>query len=81
MAWLDFCVERSVCLCVSGDNRSPWLRLRLDDGSSYFFHLRRLEGTWQKPGDFVQNSVFLDPRHIQVSPPLVLPLSCHPAAD
>lgn len=50
---------------LRGDNRSPWLRLRLDDGSSYFFHLRRLEGTWQKPCDFLQNSVFLDPRHIQ----------------
>ncbi|TMS01631.1 Ras GTPase-activating-like protein IQGAP1 [Larimichthys crocea] len=49
----------------TGDNRSPWVRVRLDDGSFYFFHLNRLEGTWEKPNSFVHNSVFLDRHQIQ----------------
>uniref|UniRef100_A0A4W6DJ14 IQ motif containing GTPase activating protein 3 n=1 Tax=Lates calcarifer TaxID=8187 RepID=A0A4W6DJ14_LATCA len=53
------------CLCP-GDNRSPWVRVRLSDGSFYFFHLNRLEGTWEKPDGFVHNSVFIDRQEIQV---------------
>uniref|UniRef100_A0A4W6DI51 IQ motif containing GTPase activating protein 3 n=1 Tax=Lates calcarifer TaxID=8187 RepID=A0A4W6DI51_LATCA len=49
-----------------GDNRSPWVRVRLSDGSFYFFHLNRLEGTWEKPDGFVHNSVFIDRQEIQV---------------
>uniref|UniRef100_A0A4W6DI86 IQ motif containing GTPase activating protein 3 n=1 Tax=Lates calcarifer TaxID=8187 RepID=A0A4W6DI86_LATCA len=52
------------CLCP-GDNRSPWVRVRLSDGSFYFFHLNRLEGTWEKPDGFVHNSVFIDRQEIQ----------------
>ncbi|XP_045901398.1 ras GTPase-activating-like protein IQGAP3 isoform X2 [Micropterus dolomieu] len=48
-----------------GDNRSPWVRFRLDDGSFYYFHLNRLEGTWEKPSGFVPNSLFLDQHQIQ----------------
>ncbi|XP_018534278.1 ras GTPase-activating-like protein IQGAP3 [Lates calcarifer] len=48
-----------------GDNRSPWVRVRLSDGSFYFFHLNRLEGTWEKPDGFVHNSVFIDRQEIQ----------------
>ncbi|KAM8736062.1 ras GTPase-activating-like protein IQGAP3 [Acanthopagrus schlegelii] len=49
----------------TGDNRSPWVRVRLDDGLFYFFHLNRLEGSWDKPSGFIQNSVFLDRHDIQ----------------
>ncbi|GLD72982.1 ras GTPase-activating-like protein IQGAP3, partial [Lates japonicus] len=48
-----------------GDNRSPWVRVRLSDGSFYFFHLNRLEGTWEKPDGFVHNNVFIDRQEIQ----------------
>ncbi|XP_067456357.1 ras GTPase-activating-like protein IQGAP3 isoform X1 [Thunnus thynnus] len=48
-----------------GDNRSPWVRVQLEDGSFYFFHLTRLEGSWEKPPKFVHNSVFLDQQEIQ----------------
>ncbi|CAK6979525.1 ras GTPase-activating-like protein IQGAP3 [Scomber scombrus] len=48
-----------------GDNRSPWVRVRLDDGSFYFFHLNKLEGSWEKPPNFIQNSLFLDQQEIQ----------------
>ncbi|XP_068616678.1 ras GTPase-activating-like protein IQGAP3 [Brachionichthys hirsutus] len=48
-----------------GDNRSPWAGVRLNDGSLYYFHLNRLEGTWEKPDGFVHNSVFLDRQQIQ----------------
>uniref|UniRef100_A0A4W6DI53 IQ motif containing GTPase activating protein 3 n=1 Tax=Lates calcarifer TaxID=8187 RepID=A0A4W6DI53_LATCA len=40
-------------------------RVRLSDGSFYFFHLNRLEGTWEKPDGFVHNSVFIDRQEIQ----------------
>ncbi|XP_074539959.1 ras GTPase-activating-like protein IQGAP3 [Halichoeres trimaculatus] len=49
----------------SGDNRSPWVRFRLEDGSFYYFHLNRLEGSWNKPSGFIQNSVFLNWDQIQ----------------
>nr|XP_046254212.1 ras GTPase-activating-like protein IQGAP3 isoform X2 [Scatophagus argus]XP_046254213.1 ras GTPase-activating-like protein IQGAP3 isoform X2 [Scatophagus argus]XP_046254214.1 ras GTPase-activating-like protein IQGAP3 isoform X2 [Scatophagus argus] len=48
-----------------GDNRSPWVRVRLDDGSFYYFHLSRLEGSWEEPNGFTHNSVFLDRQQIQ----------------
>ncbi|XP_062279215.1 ras GTPase-activating-like protein IQGAP3 [Scomber scombrus] len=48
-----------------GDNRSPWVRVRLDDGTFYFFHLNKLEGSWEKPPNFIQNSLFLDQQEIQ----------------
>ena len=50
----------------SGDNRSAWVRLCLEDDSFYYFHLNRLEGSWEKPPGFLQNSVFLDRQQIQV---------------
>ncbi|XP_070691114.1 ras GTPase-activating-like protein IQGAP3 isoform X2 [Pempheris klunzingeri] len=49
----------------TGDNRSPWVRVQLDDDSFYFFHLNRLEGSWEKPSGFIHNSVFLDRHQIQ----------------
>ncbi|XP_028281626.1 ras GTPase-activating-like protein IQGAP3 isoform X2 [Parambassis ranga] len=49
----------------TGDNRSPWVRVRLQDGSFYFFHLNRLEGCWERPNGFVHNSVFIDQQEIQ----------------
>uniref|UniRef100_A0A6Q2YIM3 IQ motif containing GTPase activating protein 3 n=1 Tax=Esox lucius TaxID=8010 RepID=A0A6Q2YIM3_ESOLU len=49
----------------SGDNRSPWLRIKTDDGSFYYFHLNKLEGTWERPQGFVQSSVFLTHEEIQ----------------
>ncbi|KAM8825687.1 ras GTPase-activating-like protein IQGAP3 [Synchiropus picturatus] len=48
-----------------GDNKSPWVRLQLEDGSFYFFHLNRLEGVWDTPADFTHNSLFLDRQQIQ----------------
>ncbi|XP_053183717.1 ras GTPase-activating-like protein IQGAP3 [Scomber japonicus] len=48
-----------------GDNRSPWVRVRLDDGSFYFFHLNKLEGSWDTPPHFIHNSLFLDHHEIQ----------------
>uniref|UniRef100_A0A3B4UMR6 IQ motif containing GTPase activating protein 3 n=1 Tax=Seriola dumerili TaxID=41447 RepID=A0A3B4UMR6_SERDU len=47
------------------DNRSPWVRVRLEDGSFYYFHLNRLEGSWERPTGFVQNSVFIDREEIK----------------
>uniref|UniRef100_A0A8B9JVT8 IQ motif containing GTPase activating protein 3 n=1 Tax=Astyanax mexicanus TaxID=7994 RepID=A0A8B9JVT8_ASTMX len=52
----DFC---------SGDNRSPWLKTKTPDGSSYYFHLQKLEGTWDRPQGFVQNSIFLNYEEVQ----------------
>ncbi|XP_026172581.1 ras GTPase-activating-like protein IQGAP3 [Mastacembelus armatus] len=48
-----------------GDNRSPWVQVRLEDGSFYYFHLNRLEGSWERPNGFIHNSVFLDRHEIQ----------------
>uniref|UniRef100_A0A8C1RL25 IQ motif containing GTPase activating protein 3 n=1 Tax=Cyprinus carpio TaxID=7962 RepID=A0A8C1RL25_CYPCA len=50
---------------LPGDNRSPWMRTKLPDSSSYFFHLQKLEGTWERPQGFVQNSSFLTHEEIQ----------------
>lgn len=55
----------TVAVC-SGDNRSPWVRVQLDDGLFFFLHLSRLEGSWEEPSGFVNNSVFLDRHQIQV---------------
>ncbi|XP_028984021.1 ras GTPase-activating-like protein IQGAP3 isoform X1 [Betta splendens] len=49
----------------TGDNRSSWVRVRLQDGSSYYFHLSRLEGMWEKPNGFIHNSIFIDRQEIQ----------------
>ncbi|XP_067365190.1 ras GTPase-activating-like protein IQGAP3 isoform X2 [Channa argus] len=48
-----------------GDNRSPWVRVLLEDGSFYYFHLNRLEGSWERPNGFTHNSVFMDRHEIQ----------------
>lgn len=50
---------------LEGDNRSPWLKTKTPDGSSYYFHLQKLEGTWDRPQGFVQNSIFLNYEEIQ----------------
>ena len=43
------------------------MRACLADGSPYYFHLNKLEGCWEKPAGFTQNSLFLDQRQIQVT--------------
>ncbi|KAM3873707.1 ras GTPase-activating-like protein IQGAP3 [Diretmus argenteus] len=48
-----------------GNNRSPWVRIRVEDGSSYYFHQTNLEGSWDRPPAFVHNSIFLDRHEIQ----------------
>uniref|UniRef100_A0A3B4BP23 Ras GTPase-activating-like protein IQGAP3 n=1 Tax=Pygocentrus nattereri TaxID=42514 RepID=A0A3B4BP23_PYGNA len=35
------------------------------DGSSYYFHLQKLEGFWERPQGFVQNSICLNHEDIQ----------------
>ncbi|KAJ8287966.1 hypothetical protein COCON_G00006250 [Conger conger] len=50
---------------MGGDNGSPWVRHKMQDGSSYYFHLQRLEGAWERPKGFVQNSLFLGHGEIQ----------------
>ncbi|XP_060777825.1 ras GTPase-activating-like protein IQGAP3 [Neoarius graeffei] len=50
---------------MEGDNKSPWIRTKTVDGSSYYFHLQKLEGTWERPHGFVQNSIFLSREEIQ----------------
>ncbi|KAK5873415.1 hypothetical protein PBY51_018458 [Eleginops maclovinus] len=50
---------------LSGDSRSPWVRIRLEDGSWYYLHLTRLEGVWEQPAGFRQNPVFLVREQIQ----------------
>uniref|UniRef100_A0A671MXL5 Ras GTPase-activating-like protein IQGAP3 n=1 Tax=Sinocyclocheilus anshuiensis TaxID=1608454 RepID=A0A671MXL5_9TELE len=49
----------------AGDNRSPWMTTKLPESSSYFFHLQKLEGTWERPQGFVQNSTLLTHEEIQ----------------
>ncbi|XP_034466627.1 ras GTPase-activating-like protein IQGAP3 [Hippoglossus hippoglossus] len=49
----------------TGDNRGAWIRVRADDGSLFYFHLNRLEGTWERPDGFTYNSVFMDRHEIQ----------------
>ncbi|XP_066538517.1 ras GTPase-activating-like protein IQGAP3 isoform X2 [Hoplias malabaricus] len=51
---------------MEGDNKSQWLRNKTPDGSSYYFHLQKLEGTWERPQGFVQNSVFLNHEEVQM---------------
>ncbi|KAI4892427.1 hypothetical protein NFI96_019360, partial [Prochilodus magdalenae] len=50
---------------LEGDNKSPWLRTKTQDGSSYYFHLQKLEGFWERPQSFVQNNIFLCHEEIQ----------------
>ncbi|XP_046891515.1 ras GTPase-activating-like protein IQGAP3 [Hypomesus transpacificus] len=50
---------------AGGDNRSPWLRTKTGDGSSYYFHLKKLEGTWERPQGFEQSNIFLAHDEIQ----------------
>ena len=61
------CVRVRACVCA-GDNQSPWVRHKTQGGSSYYFHLQRLEGEWERPKGFVQNSLFLGHDEIQVTP-------------
>uniref|UniRef100_A0A4W5MJU1 IQ motif containing GTPase activating protein 3 n=1 Tax=Hucho hucho TaxID=62062 RepID=A0A4W5MJU1_9TELE len=49
---------------VGGDNRSSWLKTKTED-SPYYFHLHKLEGTWERPQGFVQSTVFLAHEEIQ----------------
>lgn len=42
------------------------MRTKLPDSSSYFFHLQKLEGSWERPQGFIQNSTFLTHEEIQV---------------
>lgn len=49
-----------------GDNCSAWVCTELDDGTCFYFNLNKLEGTWEKPKDFIQNSLFLSHKDIQV---------------
>ncbi|XP_014867016.1 PREDICTED: ras GTPase-activating-like protein IQGAP3 isoform X2 [Poecilia mexicana] len=48
-----------------GAERSPWVRVRLDDGSFYYFHLSRLEGSWEVPVGFQNRGCFLTRQDIQ----------------
>ncbi|XP_032415434.1 ras GTPase-activating-like protein IQGAP3 isoform X1 [Xiphophorus hellerii] len=48
-----------------GAERSPWVRVRLDDGSFYYFHLSRLEGSWEVPDGFQNRGRFLTRQDIQ----------------
>lgn len=48
-----------------GDNCSAWVCTELDDGTCFYFNLNKLEGTWEKPKDFIQNSLFLSHKDIQ----------------
>lgn len=57
----------NLCFLLPGDNRSPWVRACLADGSFYYFQLNLLEGCWEKPAGFIQNSVFLEQQQIQVT--------------
>uniref|UniRef100_A0A3Q2EHH7 IQ motif containing GTPase activating protein 3 n=1 Tax=Cyprinodon variegatus TaxID=28743 RepID=A0A3Q2EHH7_CYPVA len=50
----------------SGNDRSPWVRVQLADGSFYYFHLNTLEGSWEKPNGFKHHGLFIGPQEIQV---------------
>lgn len=66
--WCDFLGCVNLCFhLILGDNKSPWVRACLDDGSFYYFNLNKLEGCWEKPKGFIQNSVFLEQHQIQVT--------------
>uniref|UniRef100_A0A3B3CUN6 IQ motif containing GTPase activating protein 3 n=1 Tax=Oryzias melastigma TaxID=30732 RepID=A0A3B3CUN6_ORYME len=47
------------------DNKSPWVQMELQDGSTYFFHLKNLKGSWEAPDRFIPNSVFINQQEIQ----------------
>ncbi|TNN02041.1 hypothetical protein fugu_009528 [Takifugu bimaculatus] len=49
----------------AGATHVPWVRACLNDGSFYYFHLNKLEGCWEKPKGFIQNSMFLQQHQIQ----------------
>ncbi|KAM4736638.1 ras GTPase-activating-like protein IQGAP3 isoform 2-T2 [Anableps anableps] len=49
----------------SGEERSPWVWVQLQDGSFYYFHLNRLEGSWEKPDGFKHHGRFLTQQEIQ----------------
>uniref|UniRef100_UPI00398E9324 ras GTPase-activating-like protein IQGAP3 n=1 Tax=Pristiophorus japonicus TaxID=55135 RepID=UPI00398E9324 len=51
----------------TGDNRSPWVRHKLKDGSLYYFNLQALEGSWERPKGFVQSSTQLGRDEIQAT--------------
>lgn len=40
--------------------------MELQDGSTYFFHLKNLKGSWEAPDRFIPNSVFINQQEIQV---------------
>ncbi|KAM9700023.1 LOW QUALITY PROTEIN: ras GTPase-activating-like protein IQGAP3, partial [Menidia menidia] len=44
---------------------SSWVRVRLRDGDSYHFDLKRLEGSWETPADAQNSSGFLSQPEIQ----------------
>ncbi|XP_030637038.1 ras GTPase-activating-like protein IQGAP3 isoform X2 [Chanos chanos] len=48
-----------------GGELLPWVKTKIQDGGSYYFHLQKLEGTWERPKGFVQNSTFLGHEEIQ----------------
>uniref|UniRef100_A0A8C9WTN0 IQ motif containing GTPase activating protein 3 n=1 Tax=Scleropages formosus TaxID=113540 RepID=A0A8C9WTN0_SCLFO len=50
---------------TGGDNRSLWVQNKMQDGSSYYYHLHKLEGTWDRPQGFVHNSLYLGRKDIQ----------------
>lgn len=49
-----------------GAERSPWVQVQLDDGSCYYFHLSRLEGSWEVPDGFQNRGRFLTRQDMQV---------------
>ncbi|XP_078391700.1 ras GTPase-activating-like protein IQGAP1, partial [Cetorhinus maximus] len=51
----------------TGDNRSVWVKHKLKDGSVYYFNLETLEGSWERPGGFVQSSTQLSKDEIQAT--------------
>uniref|UniRef100_A0A8C9W803 IQ motif containing GTPase activating protein 3 n=1 Tax=Scleropages formosus TaxID=113540 RepID=A0A8C9W803_SCLFO len=58
----QFC---GTCFLGPGDNRSLWVQNKMQDGSSYYYHLHKLEGTWDRPQGFVHNSLYLGRKDIQ----------------
>uniref|UniRef100_A0A8C9VMN6 IQ motif containing GTPase activating protein 3 n=1 Tax=Scleropages formosus TaxID=113540 RepID=A0A8C9VMN6_SCLFO len=42
-----------------------WVQNKMQDGSSYYYHLHKLEGTWDRPQGFVHNSLYLGRKDIQ----------------
>ncbi|XP_028649960.1 ras GTPase-activating-like protein IQGAP3 [Erpetoichthys calabaricus] len=48
-----------------GENHSPWVRQKVRCGGCYYFHLQRLEGTWDRPEDFAENKTHLDRDEVQ----------------